>query len=91
MDSALAFFVHPEFATITKGVWVDINPTFDKDYGKSIPCTSDPFPAIGLLQESNVIFAINTAAFYSFYVDLLTRPVPVKFVHPPSAHDFNDD
>jgi len=89
--NALAFFVHPEFATVTKGVWVDINPTFDQNYGKSIPYTSDPFPAIGLLQESNVIFAINTAAFYAFYVDLLTRPVPVKFVHPPPAHDFNND
>jgi hypothetical protein len=24
-------------------------------------------------------------------VDLLTRPVPVKFVHPPSSHDDLDD
>jgi hypothetical protein len=48
---------------------------------------------LGLLQESTVIFAINTAAFYAFYVDLLTQPVPVKFVHPPPhpPHDFEDD
>jgi hypothetical protein len=39
-----------------------------------------------------VIFAINTAAFYSFYVDLLTRPVPVRFNGPPPEHehDFDD-
>jgi hypothetical protein len=61
------------------------------DYGKSIPYTSDPFPAIGLLQKSTVVFAINTAAFYAFYVDLLTRRVPVKFAHEPPHHDFDDD
>lgn len=64
--------------------------TFDANYGKSMPFTSNPFPAIPVLQKSTVIFAINTAAFYAFYVDLLTRPVPVKFVHP-SSHDGLDD
>ena len=88
--NALAYFVHPEFATDTRGIWIDIHKTVDPNYGKSIPYTSDPFPTIGLLQESNVIFAINTTAFYAFYVDLLTRPVPVKFVHPPRADDLDD-
>ncbi|MBV8277214.1 MAG: nucleoside hydrolase [Verrucomicrobia bacterium] len=88
--NALAYFVHPEFATDTRGIWIDIHKTVDPNYGKSIPYTSNPFPTIGLLQESNVIFAINTAAFYAFYVDLLTRPVPVKFVHPPPADDLDD-
>jgi inosine-uridine nucleoside N-ribohydrolase len=89
--NALAFFVHPEFATHTQGLWIDMHTTFDQNYGKSIPHTSDPFPAIRLLQKSTVIFAINTAAFYAFYVDLLTRPVPVKFEHAPPPHDFDDD
>jgi len=89
--NALAFFVHPEFATVKQGVWVDINTTFDLNYGKSIPYTSDPFPAIGLLQKSTVIRAIDTAAFYSFYVDLLTRPVPVRFNGPPPEHDHDFD
>jgi hypothetical protein len=48
------------------------------------------FEVIDLLQESNVIFAIDTTAFYAFYVDLLTRPVPVKFVHLPAAHNLDD-
>jgi inosine-uridine nucleoside N-ribohydrolase len=89
--NALGFFVHPEFATTKQGIWVDMHNTFDANYGKSIPYTSNPFPAIGLLQESTVIFAINTAAFYAFYVDLLTRPVPVRFVHQPPPHDFNEE
>jgi len=89
--NALAYFVHPEFAAVTQGLWIDIHNTFDPDYGKSIPYTSDPFPAIGLLQKSTVIFAINTAAFYAFYVDLLTRPVPVRFTCPPRIHDLEQD
>jgi inosine-uridine nucleoside N-ribohydrolase len=90
--NALGFLVHPEFATVKQGIWVDIYNTFDANYGKSIPYTSDLFPAIGLLQESTVIFAINTAAFYAFYVDLLTRPVAVRFNGPPPEHehDFDD-
>jgi hypothetical protein len=31
-----------------------------------------------------------TAEFYAFYLDLLTRPVSVKFVHPPPAHNLDD-
>jgi inosine-uridine nucleoside N-ribohydrolase len=89
--NALAFFVHPEFATVTQDLWVDIHTTFDQNYGKSIPYTSDPFPAIGLLQDSKVIFQIDNAQFYAFYVDLLTRPVPVKFHGPPHEHEHEFD
>jgi inosine-uridine nucleoside N-ribohydrolase len=88
--NALGYFIHPDFATDTQGRWIDIHNTFDANYGKSIPYTSNPFPTIGLLQESTVIFAINTTSFYAFYVDLLTRPVPVQFVHPPLDDDLDD-
>src|SRR5262249_13619001 len=66
--NALGYFIHPEFATDTQQTMIDIHNTFDANYGKSIPYTASnpfPFPAIGLLQESTVIFAINTAAFYA--------------------------
>jgi hypothetical protein len=66
---------------------VPFDLSFDANYGKSIPYTSNPFPSIDLLQESSVIFAIDNTAFY---VDLLTRPVPVKFVHPPPDHNLDD-
>jgi hypothetical protein len=55
-----------------------VNTTFDQNYGKSIVYNSDPFPTIGLLQKSKVIFRLDNARFYAFYVDLLTRPVPVR-------------
>ncbi len=77
--TAFAYLIHPEFATDVRDLWVDMHTTFDADYGKSIPNTTNPFPSIGLLQDSKVIFHLDNAQFYAFYVDLLTRPVPVKF------------
>jgi purine nucleosidase len=88
--NALGYFIHPEFATSTKGIWIDIHNTFDANYGQSIPYTSNPVPSINLLQESTVVFAINTTEFYAFYVDLLTRPVPVKFLHQPPSQQLDD-
>ncbi len=84
--TAFAYFVHPEFATDVRDLWVDLHTTFDANYGKSIPYTSDPFPSIGLLQDSKVIFHLNNAEFYAFYVDLLTRPVPVRFAPACVSH-----
>lgn len=76
--TALAYLVDPSFATATRDLWVDMHTTFDADYGKSIVHDSDPYPAIPLLQPSKVVFAFDTARFYAFYADLLTRPVPVR-------------
>src|SRR5271157_511846 len=80
--TAFAFFVHPEFATDVRDLWVDMHTTFDQDYGRSIPSTTNPYPNISLLQDSKVIFHLDNAQFYAFYVDLLTRPVPVRFKYP---------
>jgi inosine-uridine nucleoside N-ribohydrolase len=76
--TALAYLVDPTLATDVRDLWVDVNTTFDQNYGKSIVFTSDPFPSIGLLQKSKVIFRLDNARFNALYVDLLTRPVPVK-------------
>ncbi len=76
--TALGYLVDPTFATATRTLWVDMSTTFDANYGKSIVYDSDPTPAIPLLQPSTVVFAFDTARFYAFYVDLLTRPVPVR-------------
>ena len=76
--TALAYLVDPTFATATRDLWVDMSTTFDANYGKSIVYDSNPTPTIPLLQRSKVVFAFDTARFYAFYVDLLTRPVPVR-------------
>jgi purine nucleosidase len=76
--TALAYLVDPTFATATRDLWLDMSTTFDANYGKSIVHESDPTPSIPLLQPSKVVFAFDTARFYAFYADLLTRPVPVR-------------
>jgi inosine-uridine nucleoside N-ribohydrolase len=76
--TALAYLVDPTFATSTRDLWVDMSTTFDANYGKSIVFESNPYPSIPLLQPSKVVFAFDTARFYAFYADLLTRPVPVR-------------
>ncbi|MFL6696909.1 MAG: nucleoside hydrolase [Vitreoscilla sp.] len=75
--TALAYLVDPSFATATRDLWVDIDTTFDANYGKSIVYESNPYPSIPVLQPSKVVFSFDNARFYAFYVDLLTRPVPV--------------
>jgi purine nucleosidase len=86
--TALAFLVEPSLATDVRLLWVDVNTNFDANYGKSRVYASDPYPTIGLLQKSNVIFRLDNDQFYALYVDLLTRPVPVKF--HGRRHDIDD-
>ena len=76
--TAFAFLVDPSLAVDVRELWVDVDTTLDANYGKSMVYASDPYPAIGLLQKSKVIFALDNPRFYAFYVDLLTRPVPVR-------------
>jgi inosine-uridine nucleoside N-ribohydrolase len=79
--TALAYLVDPSFATATRDLWVDMNTTFDANYGKSIVYDTNPKPGIPLLTQSKVVLAFDTARFYAFYADLLTRPVPVHLSH----------
>ena len=79
--TAFAFLVDPSLATDVRDLWVDISTTFDPDYGKSIVYFYDLYPSTGLFQDSKVIFQLDNSKFYAFYVDLLTRPVPVNFDH----------
>jgi len=73
-----------------------MNTTFESgsnehDYGKSIVYAdgSLKYASALMLQKSKVVFAINNAAYYDFYVKLMTGPVPVRFNCAP--HDFDDD
>jgi hypothetical protein len=95
----LGVLVHPEYATETQELYVDMNTTFESgsnlhDYGRSIVYDGSggnkiEYASALKLQKSKVVFAINTAAYYAFYVKLMTGPVPVRFNCAP--HDFDDD
>lgn len=95
---ALGCLMNPSFATDSRAIWLDIdtvtpsaNTTFGSNYGKTIPYTSDTYSSIGVLAKSTVVFAINTNTFLRFYVDLLTRPVPVKFEGESDVADTHGD
>lgn len=56
--------------------YLDINTDeLSPDYGKVTGYRANL--QSGLLQKDRVVFGINTSRFLEFYVDLLTRPVPV--------------
>ncbi|MFM0154259.1 nucleoside hydrolase [Paraburkholderia sediminicola] len=70
----LAYLMHPSFATQTVDEWVDVDMSFGANDGKSTGYTSSP-PAG--LQKMTVVKRFDNPGFFNFYVDLLTRPVPV--------------
>jgi inosine-uridine nucleoside N-ribohydrolase len=76
---ALASLYDPSLDVDTQQLYVDINTNFDRNYGKSISWTSNPYPSINVEKPSTVVFHIDNARFFALYTDLLTRPVPVKF------------
>jgi hypothetical protein len=86
---ALGCLVNPSFATDSRAIWLDIdtvkanaNTAFGSNYGKTIPYSFDPYPSIGVLSKSTVLFAINTPAFFQFYVDLLNSARPGEVSAP---------
>ena len=71
----LAYLVDPTYATQTEERYVDVNATVGVDAGRSIGYTMQP--AGPTLQKMTVVKKFDNARFFDFYVDLLTRPVPV--------------
>jgi purine nucleosidase len=72
---ALAYAYDPTFAKETEDRWIEINTSFGGDYGRAIGFRRNS--PTGHLAQSVVIKSIDNPRFYDFYVDLLTRPVPV--------------
>ncbi|MBW0448152.1 nucleoside hydrolase [bacterium M00.F.Ca.ET.228.01.1.1] len=70
----LGYLIHPSFATQTVEEWVDVDTSFGANDGKSTGYTSSP-PAG--LQKMTIVKRFDNQNFFNFYVDLLTRPVPV--------------
>jgi purine nucleosidase len=71
----IAYLMDPTYATQTVDEWVDIDMSFGANDGKATGYTSSP-PAG--LQKMTVVKRFDNARFFDLYVDLLTRPVPVK-------------
>jgi purine nucleosidase len=69
----LAYLVDPTFATETARRWIDVDSSVGANNGRSIGYV-DARPG---LQCATVVKRFDNARFFNFYVDLLTRPVPV--------------
>ena len=72
----VAYLVDPSIVTDMREVWIDMDDTFGPNYGRSIGYYGNP-PEAGL-QQVEFINRIDNDRFWDFYVDLMTRPVPVQ-------------
>jgi purine nucleosidase len=69
----LAYLIDPTYATRTVRRWVDVDTTVGANNGRSIGYAT---PQAGL-QPATVVERFDNRRFIDFYVDGLTRPVPV--------------
>jgi inosine-uridine nucleoside N-ribohydrolase len=72
----IAYLADPSFATKAIDEYVDVVTTIGVDDGRSIGYGDTPPPGLSL-QKVMVITGFDNPRFFDFYVDLLTRPVPV--------------
>jgi inosine-uridine nucleoside N-ribohydrolase len=73
---ALAYLIDPTYATDVAEMWVDIDITWGPGYGRTLGYL-EPHSA-NLLQKAKVVRRFNNDRFFRLYVDLMTRPVPVR-------------
>ncbi len=81
----LAYLMDPTFATQTIDTWLDVDQSFGKEAGRSIGYPDGP-PAGKSLQKVKVVKRFDNQRFFDFYVDLLTRPVPIQPAAFKQAH-----
>jgi inosine-uridine nucleoside N-ribohydrolase len=73
---ALAYLLDPTYATDVADMWVDVDVTWGPSYGRTLGYPASP-PA-GHLQKAKVVRRFDNERFYRLFVDLMTRPVPVR-------------
>lgn len=70
----IAYLVDPTLATQTTTRYVDVVTDFGPDDGRTVGTVDNP----GGLQPITIVQRFDNARFFDLYVDLLTRPVPVR-------------
>ena len=78
---ALAYLVDPTYATDVKEMWVDVDCNWGPSYGRTLGYEEE-LPA-KLLQKAKVVRRFDNDRFFKLYVDLMTRPTPVRLVRQP--------
>lgn len=75
---ALAYLVDPTYATDVAEMWVDVDITWGPSYGRTIGYRPNQTPPANYLQKCKVVRRFDNDRFFKLYIDLLTRPVPVR-------------
>jgi len=73
---ALAYLVDPSFATKVEEPAVDVDVVYGPGYGRTLAYWQEQ--PTKTLQKIKVVKEFDNRKFFDFYVDLMTRPVPVK-------------
>ncbi|POS75073.1 hypothetical protein DHEL01_v206534 [Diaporthe helianthi] len=72
---ALATLYDDSLDLDVRELYVDVECGFGAEYGKGLVWEEDPYPGLGVVGTSSVVFGIDNARFFELYVDLLTRPI----------------
>lgn len=72
---ALATLYDDSLDLDVRELYVDVNCDFSAEYGKGLVWEEDPYPGLGVVGVSSVLFGVDNTRFFELYVDLLTRPI----------------
>ncbi|KAL1858838.1 hypothetical protein Daus18300_009836 [Diaporthe australafricana] len=72
---ALAVLYDPSLVLDERPLYFDVDCDFSAEYGKGLVWDEDPYPGLGVVSTSSVVFGVDNARFFELYVDLLTRPI----------------
>ncbi len=74
---ALAYAIDPSYATKVDDLYMDVDIAFGPGYGRTLGYWQKQPTA--LLQKMKVVKEFDNKRFFDLYVDLMQRPVPIKF------------
>ncbi len=72
----IAYFMDPTYATQTKSAYLDIDTTSGEEQGHVMVYPDQPAPGASP-NKITYVTQFDNNRFFSLYVDLLTRPVPI--------------
>jgi inosine-uridine nucleoside N-ribohydrolase len=73
---ALAYLVDPSYAAKVEDLYVDVDIAFGPGYGRTYGYWQEQ--PTKLLHKIKVVKQFDNRRFFDLYVDLMTRPVPIK-------------
>ncbi|AIY43827.1 Inosine-uridine preferring nucleoside hydrolase [Collimonas arenae] len=72
----IAYLLDPRYAVETMDAWVDVDVSFGVNDGRTLVYLKKPPPI--LKRKLHIVKRFDNARLFALYVDLMTRPVPVK-------------